>query len=253
MSHSVFILYISFLLWAGYCLGIGLFFFSLTLVSFYFWFVDQLVLLPHSYIASAMVSLNLCLLGLLWACHVLFFLLVYITQYFCLVSFHIILGFLGPFYSFGHPCPASFLWASLAYLILAFPCAFAKSFGLLRLNYHILYFWGLLAFALIPFFNSFLWAPPAYLYLLSTYYNSHGLTTSFLEAPLGPFAFFGALLLFCGIVYHCSYHTSLMVFRTLLILLSSHLVILLGFFLSLALFFFAKMGLNKDLDIFRLC
>ena len=109
MSHSVFILYISFLLWAGYCLGIGLFFFSLTLVSFYFWFVDQLVLLPHSYIASAMVSLNLCLLGLLWACHVLFFLLVYITQYFCLVSFHIILGFLGPFYSFGHPWPISFL------------------------------------------------------------------------------------------------------------------------------------------------
>ena len=48
---------------AGYCLGIGLFFFDIALVSFYFWFMGQLVFLPHSCIASAVVSLNLCLLG----------------------------------------------------------------------------------------------------------------------------------------------------------------------------------------------
>ena len=43
---------------------------------------------------------------------------VYITQYFYWVNSHIILGFLDPFYSFGHPRPVSFLSASLAHLIL---------------------------------------------------------------------------------------------------------------------------------------
>ena len=39
MSHWVFILCISFLLWVGHCLGLGFFFFNSTLVSFHFWFV----------------------------------------------------------------------------------------------------------------------------------------------------------------------------------------------------------------------
>ena len=50
---------------AGFCFGMGLFFFDLASVSFYFWFVDQLVFLSRNCIASTMVSLNLCLLGLL--------------------------------------------------------------------------------------------------------------------------------------------------------------------------------------------
>ena len=68
MSHWVFILCISFLLWAGYCLGMGLLFFNLALVSFYFLFVGHLVFLPRHYIASAMILFNLCLMGLIWAC-----------------------------------------------------------------------------------------------------------------------------------------------------------------------------------------
>ena len=39
---------------------------------------------------------------------------------------------LGPFYSFRHPWPVSFPWASLAHFNPLFPWAFAKSFGLPR-------------------------------------------------------------------------------------------------------------------------
>ena len=83
---------------------------------------------------------------------------------------------------------------------------------------------GLLSFELTSFTNSFLWAPPAHLCLPSTSYDSHRLTTSFFGAPLGQFAFIRALLLFCRPVYHYSYHSSLIVFLTLLILLSSPLL-----------------------------
>ena len=37
---------------------------------------------------------------------------------------------LGPFYSFGHPRPISFPWASLTHSNPSFPWVFAKSFGL---------------------------------------------------------------------------------------------------------------------------
>ena len=59
-----------------------------------------------------------------WAYHVFFLYLVRVAQYFCWVSFHIILGFLGPFYFSGHPWPTSFLWASLAHSIFTFTWAF---------------------------------------------------------------------------------------------------------------------------------
>jgi len=121
MSQWVFILCISFLLWAVYCLGMGLLFCNLAPVSFYFLFVGQLVFLPRHCIASVMISLNLCLLGLFWACHVLFLLLVHIAQHLCWVISHTILGFLNPFYPFGHPQPIAFLGASLAHLFLSFP------------------------------------------------------------------------------------------------------------------------------------
>ena len=103
---------IFFLIWARYCLGMGLLFCNSAIVSFYFLFVGQLVFLPRHCITSAMISLNLCLLGLLQACHVLFFLLVYIAQHLCQLISHTILGFLGLFYPFGHPRPALFLRAS---------------------------------------------------------------------------------------------------------------------------------------------
>ena len=148
----------------------------------------------HS-VASAMLPLDLYMLGLFWACHTLFSYSIYIAQCFYWVNPYTILGFFGPFHSFGHHRPALFFWASLAHSILTFPWAFATSFGISWPNCHILYFWGLLDFVPTPFTNSFLWA------------------------PLGPFAFFGAFLLFHRPVDHYSYHSGLMVFfLTLLIL-----------------------------------
>ena len=158
--------------------------------------MSRLTFLPCYFITSAMSSLDLCLLGLLWACHILFLYLVHIAQYFCWVNSHVILGFLGLLYSFGHPRLASFIWASSAHSKPSFPLAFARSFGLPWPNYHILYFRGLLAFLPTPSTNSFLWAPLAHFCLLSTSYNSHGLTTSFFGLSwarllsLGPFYYF---------------------------------------------------------------
>ena len=112
--------------------------------------------------------------------------LVFISSWASLAHF-ISLGILNPLHSFGLPWPIPFLHSY---------GLFAKSFGLLRPNYHILYFWGLLAFALTPFTNSFLWAPLAYLCLLSTSYDFHGLTLSSLGLPwdlllsLGHFYYF---------------------------------------------------------------
>ena len=132
-------------------------------------------------------------------------------------------------HSFRHPWPIPFLHSH---------GFFAKSFGLPRPNYHIFYSWVLLVLAPTPFTNSFLWAPLAHLCLFSTSYDFLGLTTSFSGAPSGSFAFFKAFLLFHGPMYHYSYHSGLMIFLALLILLSSSFVILLDFFLSLALFLF---------------
>ena len=131
--------------------------------------------------------------------HVRFLYLVHVAQYFCWVNSHTILGFLNPFYSFGHPRPTSFFWASLVHSILKFPWAFTKIFGLPRPNYHILYFWGLLAFAPTPFTNSFLWAPPTYFCLLSISYNSHGLTTSFSRLPWACLFSLGTFYCFIGL------------------------------------------------------
>ena len=237
MSQWVFIFYFSFLLWVGYCLGIGP-------ISFYFWFVGQLVFLPCHCTASTVVSLNLCLLDLFCACHVLFLLLIHVTQYFCWVNFDIILGFLGPFYSFRHPQPASFLWASSGHLTLTFPWDFAKSFGLPHPNYHILYFWGLLAFASFLFTNFSLWAPPTHICLLSTYCDSHGLSTSFSGLPWAYLLSLGPFFLFHWLMDHYSCHLGLMVLSYFANSSSFTPFILLGFFLLLGLL--AKMGINNQ-------
>ena len=54
------------------------------------------------------------------------------SQYYYWACSYTILGFLGLFYSFGHPRPVSFPRASLVHSNLSFPWVFAKSFGLLR-------------------------------------------------------------------------------------------------------------------------
>ena len=61
----VFILCISFLLWAESCLGMGPFFFNSSPVSFYFWFVGQLILLPRHCIISAIYRLTVLVGSLL--------------------------------------------------------------------------------------------------------------------------------------------------------------------------------------------
>ena len=157
--------------------------FSLAPISLFFWFVGRRVFPPHHFIASAVLPLNLSLLGLFWACHALFSYSIHVAQCFYWVNLHTILGFFGPFHSFGHPWPALFLWASLAHSTLTFPWAFAISFGFPRHNCHIFYFRGLLDIVPTPFTNSFLWAPPTHFCLLPIFYNSHVLTTSFFGLP----------------------------------------------------------------------
>ena len=130
--------------------------------------------------------------------------LVFISSWVSLAHF-ISLGILDPLHSFGHLWSIPFLHSH---------GLFSKSFGLPRPNYHIFYFWDLLAFAPTPFTNSFLWAPLTHPCLLFVSYDSHELTTSFLGAPLGPFTFFGAFLLFGGSAFHCFCHLSLMVLLT---------------------------------------
>ena len=159
MSHWVFILCTSFLLWARSCLGMGLSSFSSAPISLYFWFVGRLVFLQCHFVASAMLPLDLCLLSLFWACHDFFliqFTLPSISAGLILIPFW---ASSALFIFFGHPRPALFLWASLAHSILTFSWAFITSCGLPWPNYHIIYFRDLLAFVPIPFTNSFLWAP----------------------------------------------------------------------------------------------
>ena len=144
-----------------------------------------MVFLPRHYIISAMISFNLNSLASL--------------------SLHYPVFLLGQFsYHLRLPRPILFLWASSTrfipfgllgpshfFLLLTFSWAFAISFALSWLNYHIFYFWvyWLLnqSHLLIPFFG-LLWPIFTCFLLLMI-----GLTTSFFGDPLGPFAFFGAL------------------------------------------------------------
>ena len=84
------------------------------------------------------------------------------------------LGFLRPFYSFGHLRPILILHSHGFLLsLLGFP----------NPNYHILYFWDLLAFPPTLFNSSFLWAPSVHFCLLSIPHNAHEFTTSFFGLP----------------------------------------------------------------------
>ena len=89
---------------------------------------------------------------------------------------------LGPFYSFRHPWPVSFPWASLAHFNPLFPWAFAKSFGLPRPKSPYPLLLGLIGISTNPYLlNSFLWVPSAHSCLLSISHNVHGFTTFFFK------------------------------------------------------------------------
>ena len=161
----------------------------------------------------------------------LFFPLVFTAQHSCWTSSYNISSFLGPFYSLGIFGPFHFLGILgpfHSFLLLTFPWAFAKSFGLPWPNYHILYPWvywpSNQSHLLISFFGLF---QPLF-YFLSISYDSHGLTTSSFRASLARLLSLGATLLFCRPVDHYSCHSSPMVF-TLLVSFSTFFI-LLGFF-----------------------
>jgi len=103
------------------------------------------VFLPRHSVAPAMLPLDLCLLGLFWACHLLFSYSIHIAQCFCWVNPYAILGFLGASHSFGHTWPIPFLHShELLLRFLGFPGPIPMGFR------------GLLAFVPTSFANSFL-------------------------------------------------------------------------------------------------
>ena len=160
-----------------------LFFFNSAPVPFYFWFMGRLILLPCHCIAFAMISLNCAC----WASFgpVMYFsslsprYLAFLLGHF---SYHlrhslahfISLGILGLLHSFGHPWPVLFLHSHRFLLnFLSFP-------DLVTISSAFKVCWPLHQ---PPFTNSFLWAPPAHLFLFSTSSDSHRLTTSFPVLP----------------------------------------------------------------------
>ena len=103
-----------------------------------------------------------------------------VAQYYHWSCTHAILGFLGPFYSFGHPQPISFLWVSPAHSNPSFPWAFATSFGLPRPNLPYPLLSRFIGLSTNPYLlNSLLWAPSDHSCLLSISHNTHRFTTSF--------------------------------------------------------------------------
>ena len=134
ISLWTFILYFLLLSWVGPCLAMG-FSFSKPFLTL---FASPLILLPCHLIIPAMLLLNLCLLGLFWAYCILSFCSIPVAQHYHWTS--TVLGFLGPFHSFGPPRPISSPWASSGHSNSSFPWTFTKSFGLPwpKLSYHLL-------------------------------------------------------------------------------------------------------------------
>ena len=104
-------------------------------------FADWLILLSCHPDVPIMLLFDLCLLGLFWACCMLSLCLILVTQYYHWAFTHAVLGFLGPFHFLGHPQPIPILhFYRLLLILLGFPSP----------NYHVLHFWDLWAFPLIP-------------------------------------------------------------------------------------------------------
>ena len=192
----------------------GLSSFSSALIFLYLWFVGQLVYLPCHSIAFAMLPLDLCLLGLFWACHALFFYSIHVAQCFYWVNPYTILAFLSPFYyfgildplyPFGHPWPILFLHSHKLLLhhlgfpdLITTPFAFKACWPLYQPHLLIHFFrflWPIFACfpfliipmgLLLPCLGSL--GPVCFLWGLSTILQAH--------RPLFlPFGFYGFLLI----------------------------------------------------------
>ena len=147
--------------------------------------IDLLAFLPA-------IPLFLLWCYLIRACQVSFgsavyfpFYLITVAQYYHCACIHATSGFLdlfhclwasfAHFFLLGHPRPISFPWASSVHSNYTFTWAFANYFGLLRPNFHILYFWGSWAIyqPLTYFITSGLLWP------ILTFHTVHEFTTSF--------------------------------------------------------------------------
>ena len=113
-------------------------------------FASHLILLPCHPVIPTMLLFNLYLLGLFWACYMLFICSIPVAQHYHWVNIHAVFGFLGPFHRFR---------ASFAHFILLGILSPFHLLGHLQLisilhshgfllsllgfpgpNYHILYF-----------------------------------------------------------------------------------------------------------------
>ena len=63
-------------------------------------FAGRLILLPCHLDVPTMLLFDLCLLSLFWACYMLSFCSIPVTQHYHWACTHVVLGFLGPFHSF---------------------------------------------------------------------------------------------------------------------------------------------------------
>ena len=228
----------------GSYLGMGPSFFNSAPVSFYCQFVGQLIFLPCQCIVSAIHRLAVLVrphLGL--PCICFFFLLSLCCPVFLLGQFLYHLGFLspyffsgilGPLHSVGHPWPIPFLHSH---------GFFAKSLGLPRPNYHILYSWGLSAFALTPFTNSFSLGSSSPSLLAFHFLQFPWAYYFLLQGSLGPICFLQGIFTILWVCvplflsfgsngfFSCFANSS---FFTLCYIL--------GFFLALAILFFCQNG-----------
>ena len=112
-------------------------------------FAPSVILLPFLPCDSTIpivVLFDPCLLGLFWTCCILFFHLITMTQHCHWVCIHATWVSSIHSIAYGLPRPIFFPWSSLAHSNSTFSWAFACSFGLPLLNYHILYLWGSWAF-----------------------------------------------------------------------------------------------------------
>ena len=237
MSSQVFILYISFLLRAGCCLGVGFLFFNSAHVSFHS-FVCGLAGAPTTLLHCSYYDIiYLCLpCYYFWvyrlkhlSCQflILFLLLVFTAQHSCQASSFNISGFPSPFHSL------SILGSFYSFLHFTFPWVFAKSFRLPWPNYHILYLWFYQhlnqSHLLIPFFR--LLRPIVAFFSFFTI--QMGLLLHSLGLPQ-PVCFLWSHLLFCGPMDHYSCHSGLMIFILLLSL--SYFFLIVGLLLLLGPF-----------------
>ena len=138
--------------------------------------------------------------------------------------FHCSQAFLAHFFLLEHPRPISFPSPSLAHSNSTFPWVFAKSCGLPRPNYHILYFWGWWASHQSLTHLIHCLGP---LWPILACFLSHIMPMGLLFLSLGssrPVASSKAHLLFSRPMIHYSCYLGLMIFSPNLLTLFSYIV-----------------------------